>query len=108
MKIHDSGLYYRNPVIRIDRQNPVHPLKLDDDAAFHGDCSAAQTRASSARDKGNSIFIGETYDPGNLFGGLRKNHDVGFVLEESQRVAFIDQELRFIVGNSRSAEDLSK
>src|SRR5215510_6750470 len=108
MNIHNAGLKNRYAVIGIDRQDAVHALKLDDDSAFHRHGAPAQAGARTPRDKGNSVFICDANDLRDLFGGLWKNNDVGPVLEKGEGVAFVDEEVGFVVSNAGSAEDLPK
>ena len=68
VKVHDPRLYDSKAVLNINGEDAVHPLKLDHNAAFDRERSAAQAGTRSARQKRNSIFIGDTYDSSDVFG----------------------------------------
>ena len=67
-----------------------------------------KSRACASRNKGNAVFVRDADNLRDLFCGLRKNNDVGFVLEERQRVAFVDEKVGFVFSDGRSAKNLSK
>ena len=100
VQVDDAGLHDRNPILGIDGENAVHPLHLDDDSAFHRHRAAAQAGSRAARKKRKAIFIRNANDLRDLFGGLRKNNSVRLVFEKRESVAFVDEELGFIVSNA--------
>src|SRR6185369_4958271 len=51
MKIDNAGLYNGDSILHINRENPIHGLQLDDDAAFNRQRSPAQACACPARKK---------------------------------------------------------
>src|SRR5207248_1061525 len=93
MQIDDARLHDGKAILHIDGENPIHLLQLDDDSTFRSHRTAAQSRSCTARQKWKSIFAGNFYYSGNLFGGLRKDHRIRFALEYRKRVAFLDQKL---------------
>ena|SRR5439155_7544863 len=108
MNVHDSGLDDCNPIIGIDRQDAVHSLKLDDDPALHRHRAATQTSACSPRNKRNAVFIGYANDLRDLFGRPGENDNIRLVFEEGESVAFVNEQVGFILSNGRNAKNLSK
>src|SRR5207244_11682542 len=79
----------------------------NDDSALGRKRSATQSRAGAARQKRNSVFIGDVDNLRDLLRSRGKDNDVGFVFEERQTVAFVDQKHGFIIDNFRALKNVA-
>ena len=100
MEVHNTGLDHRKPILYVDGENAVHPLKLNHDPALNSERAAAQSCTGPTGQKRNAVLVREADDLRNLFGSARKHNEVGPVFEQRQTVAFIDEELRLIFNDS--------
>jgi hypothetical protein len=108
MKIHDSGLHDSDSILDIYRENPIHPLKLYDNAAFDRQRSATQTRAGAARKKRNAIFIRDANNCPNLLRCARKHDNIRSVFKKRKTVAFVDKQLGFVFHHSGRFQNLTE
>ena len=96
VEVHDTGLHDRDAILDIDRQDPVHPLHLDDDPAFGRHGAAAEACPGTAWQKRNGYSLAISTTAETCSAVLRENDGFGFVLEQSQRVALVDEQFGLV------------
>jgi hypothetical protein len=106
--VHDAGLDDSDSILHIDGENLVHPLHLNNDAAFRRQRAPAQSGSGATRQERNGVFVGELHDCGNLLRVFREDHGVRLVLEERKGVAFVNEEFGFVGYNSILACNFAK
>ena len=92
MLVDDSRLNLGQAILQVDLQDPIHPGKLQDDAALRGNGAPAQAGAGASGQKGNLVPAGKSDNLKHFLGGVWEDHEIGHAGMEGQPVAFIDQQ----------------
>ena len=92
-EIDHPRLHDRNPLRRIEPEDPVQPVQRDYDAAFDGQRTTRQTCAAAARDKREVLGVAKPHERDHFLLRLRHHDRQRHGPERGQRVALIRRQL---------------